>query len=291
MQRLFRLSKNLTLMVFFVSHLEAGIIGYVGGGSPAGLYGISEASGQSAFVTSVQATLASGGLANMDGLFYATNYTPNSGIIPPTEYGIVDTVTGAFTVVGSQGTSGNWYGFSVGPLSGELYVYEEESNTLKSLAPGHTIDSSVTVTGLLNVGGIRGMAYDPINGIMYATDYYDPTPHLYRLNLQTGTATLIGALGLTTTHFGGHVPLAFDPISQTLFAADDVSRSLFTLNVNTGAASPVGSLGALVQPIGSMTWVADSNQSTPEPGGFALCLSALAIGGFVVRYRARFCVR
>jgi hypothetical protein len=63
------------------------------------------------------------------------------------------------------------------------------------------------------------------------------TRALYKVNITTGAATLVGSHGQTDMF-----ALAVDPISGKLFGAvkGTVAPTLFTLNKVTGAASPVG---------------------------------------------------
>lgn len=268
--------------VLFTAPLSADIIGYAGGAVIAGLYGIDPTSGTATFLTSAQSFLATGGLAYLNGAFYATNYTPNPGSVPPNTYGSVNIASGRFTAVGTQGSSGNWFGLATGPGAGTLYVAQLENNSLLSLTPGGPINFIGTITGVLNVGGIRGMAYDAAGGVMYATDYYEPVPHLYTVDVQTGAATLVGPLGLPPSVAGGHVPLAYDPDTRTLYAADDVTLSLYVLDVHTGAATLVGSRGSLGVPIGSMTWFPHQSNSIPEPS--PLILAALVIAASSIAF-------
>lgn len=63
---------------------------------------------------------------------------------------------------------------------------------------------------------------------------------LYKIDVPTGTTTIIGALGLDDDFEG----LAYNVLDGYLYAVGDVSRKLYKVDINTGAATEVGLLGA-----------------------------------------------
>lgn len=66
----------------------------------------------------------------------------------------------------------------------------------------------------------------------------DGDDQLYSIDLGTGVATAIGAVG-----FDDVESLAFQPGTGVLFGVDDISDQLITIDLTTGAGTAVGSLG------------------------------------------------
>lgn len=253
---------------------RADLLGYAGGAATPGLYKVDEATGSATFVTSVQPTLATGGLARLGTTYYATNYSPDIGSTPPNRYGTLDTTNGAFTIVGTQ--TGDWEGLTANQAGGFLYAIEINSSMLLKVVPGGSITPVGTSTGS-NPQGLRGLAYDNVHDILYATDYYEGSPNLYTLNTATGAATLVGSLGLPPASAGGNIPLAYDDVHQVLYAANDVTSTLMSLNVVTGQATTIGPTGGV--PIGSLAW------SVPEPSGCCALVPLAGILGWRLRRR------
>jgi hypothetical protein len=194
------------------------VIGYAGGGQPRGLYAVDTGNGSANFITAVDYFLATGGLAYLNGSLYATNFTTSPGTIPPDTYGLLDPIDGSFTPLGTQ-TSANWFGLAANKNSNFLYVMDIEDPILRKFIPGGAIETIGSGLGLEIQNGIRGMAYDDRNGILYATDYYDADANLYTIDTITGLATLVGSLGLQVA-FLGRIFEKRHPITHNLGVVD-----------------------------------------------------------------------
>ena len=130
---------------------------------------------------------------------------------------------------------------SVGANADVLYTVSESGDMLC------TIDTStltLTTIGPLGVTYNFGdLAYDTSSGTMYMTDGRGATfggpSNLFKVDLLTGAATLIGSMGAVEV-FG----LTYDPTTNKLFASQSTGAFGF-LEVNriTGAATPIGNPG------------------------------------------------
>jgi hypothetical protein len=256
----------ISIVVLSPALANAELIGYAGGASPAGLYRVQPQTGTTTFVTSVQSFLSSGGLTSFNGDFYATNYTPQVGVVPPNTYVRLNVTTGQITAVGQQ-TSSNWYGLTTNQVAGILYVADADTSTVLKFTPGGSI-VSIGSTGLPISDSIRGMAYDSQTGTLYGTDYYDNTAGLYRINTTTGLAMLVGSLGLPPVVGGGDIPIAFDD-THTLYAATGAGTSLYSVNLQNGAATLIANLGMSMS---SLTVV-------PEPSTSLLMAAIVTVAG------------
>ena len=80
----------------------------------------------------------------------------------------------------------------------------------------------------VNLGGVAGMAFDPVTGVAYVADGgFGGTNMLYSLNTLTGTATLIGPLGINS----GLAGLAFRGPAQSGVPDGGTSAVLLALAV------------------------------------------------------------
>ncbi len=73
----------------------------------------------------------------------------------------------------------------------------------------------------------------------------DGDDQLYSIDLATGVATAIGAVGFTDVE-----GLTFQPGTGVLFGVDDISDQLITIDLATGAGTAVGSLGVTFTDMG-----------------------------------------
>jgi hypothetical protein len=80
--------------------------------------------------------------------------------------------------------------------------------------------------------------------IAYSIDGEDPA-NLYRIDLATGTASLIGSVGIS----GDFEALCFNN-NGILFAVEDEDDRLYRINTATGAATIVGNLGVDIEGAG-----------------------------------------
>ena len=198
-------------------------------------------------------------------------------------YGTVNLSTGAFSSIGLH--TGQWYGLAFDQSGGYFYTYDYNTSNLLKVTPGISTEIIGSVTGFTSPFGIRNLAYDDANDILYATDYYHQGVNLYTLNTNTGAATLVGSLGFDPIDYGGHVPIAYDEVTGTLFAHNAIDRSLFTLDTATGLASLVGSHPDLV--FASLAVTPNAAPPVPLPAALPLLLSALGLFGFMGWRRKR----
>lgn len=108
-------------------------------------------------------------------------------------------------------------------------------STLYELNPG---DGSILSTiGSTGVSGLTGLAVHPTTGVLYAvsTGGESCTPNLYTLNTTTGSATLIGPLGVS----GGKPDMAFNALG-VLYTYTTSNGFLGTVNLATGAMTLIG---------------------------------------------------
>ena len=214
-------------------------------GSPGAVYSIDPVTGAATLLSTTDNTSLVGATF-LDGVFYGSDicgadcFSVNS----------IDIATGVSTFVSDQDGSANWHGLASDEDAGLMYAIDiNDGNILKSL----TADGIVTSIGTgAGIDG-RGMAYDDLNDILYATG----SGGLYSVDTATGLASLIGTLGFST----GTVGLAFDESTGTLFA--NAEGSLWMVDTFTGAGSLIGSNG--VDSIDGLAWI-----EAPEPGTLAL---------------------
>ena len=199
------------------------------------LYAISSVTGAASFVAAVPGNVSLTGLDFLNGNLYASDVLVAGGW----RIGTVDLITGAFTSVGNQDGSANWWGLAANETAGLLYSIDiNDGNKLKSMTAGGVVTTIGAGGGIY--GG--GMAYDDANGILYATG----PGGLYTVNTTTGLTTVVGPMGISTSFVG----LAYDEASQLLFANN--GANLYRVNPNTGATTLVGS--NLVSGIDGLAW-------------------------------------
>ena len=101
--------------------------------------------------------------------------------------------------------------------------------------------TAVVASGVVSIWAPTAEAGSATTAFAVKSDVDD---QLYRVNLQTGTSTAVGATG-----FADLEGLALSP-SGALFAVDDATDVLVTINTTTGAATLVGPLGVAVTDMG-----------------------------------------
>ncbi|MFZ1060773.1 MAG: hypothetical protein WAP47_16440 [Candidatus Rokuibacteriota bacterium] len=237
------------------------------------LYTINTATGAATFVADVPGTSLVG-LTFLGGTLYASDIFGSSLL-----FGTINPTTGAYTGISDQGGSANWHGLAGNESAGLIYTIDiNDGNKLKSITPGGVI---TTIGSGAGIDG-RGMGYDDLHGILYATSGGDSS--LYTVDVTTGGATLIGALGIDA----GTIGLDYDEASQILYANDgQVSDSLYTVNVTTGAATLVGSNGGEFE-INGLAWITDA-APVPLPGTGGLVLLGMAVLAALARRRSVAC--
>ncbi len=128
---------------------------------------------------------------------------------------------------------------SVSANADVFYTVQESNDTLC------TIDTSTLVVTQIGPLGVTynfgDLAYDTSTGTMYMTDGRGTgsPSNLFKVNLLTGAATLIGSMGVIEV-FG----LTYDPTTDKLFASQSTQAFGFMeVNRTTGATTPIGNPG------------------------------------------------
>lgn len=237
----------------------AGTIYGVSSDMPGVVYAINASTGAATPVVSIAGAIETSfvGAEFLGGTLYLTDASTTHY-----SFGSVDLATGAFNEINDQGGSANWHGLAANPALGLLYsVDQDNGDQLVTVTPEGVI-SFVGPTGQF----IVGLAFDSINGILYASSPTD----LYTLDTATGAASLIGSLGIAELANG----LAFDPDSLKLFL--NAGNSLYSVNTGTGAATLIGTNSALADlRIDGLAVLADETQ-VPEPATIAFLGAGLA---------------
>ncbi len=126
---------------------------------------------------------------------------------------------------------------------GTLYVVADSTDTLMRADPD---TGTITPIGALGVSYAFGdLAWNPVNGILYMVDGRG-AQGLYRVNVTTGAATLIGTHGIVDMF-----ALAFSPSTGLLYGI--AANALYRLNLTTGAATLIGTTGASAS-INGLAW-------------------------------------
>jgi hypothetical protein len=130
-----------------------------------------------------------------------------------------------------------------------LYAISESTKHLERIDPDTL---AVTDIGPLNVPYAFGdCMFNPEDSTLYMIDGRGSNG-LYRVDLATGNATLIGSDGVNAME-----ALAFHPPSHKIFAMSfDAPQSFYEMNARTGAATPLGSIGFGFQ---GMAWDSTRN--------------------------------
>lgn len=124
------------------------------------------------------------------------------------------------------------------PAQAELITGLTTTNQLLSFdsASPNTIQSSVSISGLLGGDTLLGLDYRPANGALYG---FGSGSRLYTINATTGVASLASTLSTpaTGTSFG----VDFNPVPDRLRLISDNDQN-FRINVDTGAVTVDGTL-------------------------------------------------
>ena len=119
--------------------------------------------------------------------------------------------------------------------SDTLYGIDVATNSLITV---NAATGQLTLVGPIGVNfpNTAGLAYDPVNNILYATSN-GSAANLYIIDTLTGNASSVGPLGI-------NIPgLAFDPTTATLYGVSGQTDSLYTVNTSTGESTLIGELG------------------------------------------------
>ncbi len=123
-----------------------------------------------------------------------------------------------------------------------------------------------TEIGEIGLSQLIGLAYNPVNGLLYGYD--SDTEALYTIDAGTGAPTLVGSSGLSIAAIGG---MDFAPDGTLLLAE---GSDLFLVDPNTGAFTAAGNTGLNASAL---------SFRVPTPGTAAL----LGLGGLAAARRRR----
>jgi hypothetical protein len=174
--------------------------------------------------------------------------------------------TGAITkVVGPLlDATGNEYfltGMDFRPANGVLYG---STANLSPTAPGALVTIN-PATGLVSGIGFFGtlstmadLTFDPTTGILYG--WQSAADHsLYRINLASGVATLVGPSGVSGVNGFGGGGLAANAAGTLYEAPTGANGDLYTINKTSGLATKVATLTGAPFPSGAIDAMAFSD--------------------------------
>jgi hypothetical protein len=132
---------------------------------------------------------------------------------------------------------------SVGARAEVFYTINESTDTLYKLDTSTLTLTPVGPLGVLTDFG--DLAYDSSTGTMYLSNGWGQglsvPSSLYKVDLTTGAATLIGNMGQISM-FG----LVYDPVTNKLYGSQSTTASgVFEINKSTGAATFIGNPGGI----------------------------------------------
>ncbi len=186
---------------------------------------------------------------------------------------LVDTVTGAATLVGQSGVTASTVGLAAGPTDGTLYGSKWAGLlTIARDGSGATLTGSVGMEGMAY---LRGTLYASINfefftvdtttGTRYATLAAPPfdaeglaadpernrvygigqdSDLLYYYDVPSNAWYVVGSTGVPSVPGWDGGALAYDPVSRELYAASSVmGGNLYRINPTTAARTLVGNMG------------------------------------------------
>lgn len=100
------------------------------------------------------------------------------------------------------------------------------------------------VTGVNTVVGEFTLATNPsfmpvslaINsqGEAWVTDFNEDVPSLYSVDLETAVVTRVGSTGVSVAHKKGNYGLAWDPVTDKVYAYNNSSHTLYTVSTTSG---------------------------------------------------------
>jgi hypothetical protein len=140
-----------------------------------------------------------------------------------------------------------------------LFMINQNAGRLERMDPTTLVGTDVGPLGVpYSVGDC---AWNPVDSTLYMVDGQGARG-LYRVNLITGAASLVG-----THNINGLFALAYHPPSDQLYAIANGTNNLYTISTATGAATLVGSAGGAATQIEGLAW--DSRRSRMTALSFA----------------------
>jgi hypothetical protein len=141
----------------------------------------------------------------------------------------VDFNTLSPTLLFNAGVTG-FLGATDAPIDTDIYATVPATGLYRI----DTVAMTTTLIGLPGVG-IREIAYNEDNGLLYGTDYIS----LYVLNQTTGQETLVGPLGTPSAIWS----MDYDRSLGKLVLVDNTTSSMYSVDVTTAAATLIGPTG------------------------------------------------
>jgi hypothetical protein len=252
---------------------EWGIISTGGDPDPVHAFDLSNPAGTVTQIGSVQSNNNRGMDFLTHDIFYY--FVSTDALNSPGERGLWRWNNGVMTQLFSHGFSDGGDGdATLSPDGTKFYVTADDQDgiTGDSLYVFENLNGTVTFTeiGETGLGTLFGLAMDPISGTLYAAHGGDDS--IYKLDIATGSPTLVGPVGNALGAIGG---MDFSADGQTLLLSD--AGELLIINPATGAGTAAGD-----------TTRNDSALShrpdVPEPASLALVALAGVIG---MRRRSR----
>jgi hypothetical protein len=229
----------------------------------------------------------------------------------------VDLTTGAVTVIGALGVSGDFESMAFDPTTGVLYAYDDFGGGLYTVNTTTGALTSVGGSTTLNNGGMSidssGQAYlvegsgrlyslnlgtgattlvgtsSPgtssaafVGTVLYAAGDNGSTNSLQIVNTATGAKTTVGPMGLTIAQQAG---MSYDASNDTLYLVNESTSSLYSVNRVTGAASLIASYS--VPSSNPFESLAISPASVPEPATLAIWGTFAGLGLVASRRRRK----
>ncbi|UAY53629.1 T9SS type A sorting domain-containing protein [Ferruginibacter albus] len=189
------------------------------------------------------------------------SYYVTYGTAPdPTVATSIDKViyNGSSIITSFQGKTGNvgFNGADINPIDGFMYGITYSNNAFVSLIK---VDTNAKVTTIGNLPSFVTSDQNIYAGCFDANgDYYisntavaGASPDIYKVNIATGNAVLVGNTGMVPDNAGGQlffVDISIDPSTGIMYGATNYccgetgasSEALYTIDKTTGAATKIG---------------------------------------------------
>lgn len=132
--------------------------------------------------------------------------------------------------------------FADPPIDMQGLEWVQSSQTLFGMSDGrlytiNTATGAATLVADTEIPGESSLAFDSLHNVAYMTS--SVTDSLYRLDLETATATLIGPLNGPTNPRD----MAFVPADDAIYLVCSDTHMLYRVDRLTGQATPLGSMG------------------------------------------------
>lgn len=168
-------------------------------------------------------------------------------------------------------------GMDSGPNPALLYAVDNNSR-LMIIDPETAVGT--WVGPYPGITSISSLAYRTADGCFYAAQSGVTPANLYRITPSTGAASLVGAIDYNGGGFGYTSGLAYDQLTDTLYATSSTgASSLYELDPITAAATLIGPTGFGY--VNGLTYWAEENRlfGVSEPYGTSQLLSISPVTG------------